>query len=127
MYITSVPNRNSPPAILLRESYREGGKVKNRTLSNLSHLPERIIELIRKALKGDVFISARENFERVNSWHHGHGETRSFHTLLKLQSQIVRNECRPPGAPANSSTFIIITTPHAKQQNALDLLDTISL
>ena len=35
MYITRVPNRDSPPAVLLRESYREGGKVKNRTLANL--------------------------------------------------------------------------------------------
>ena len=40
MYVAVVPNRGSPPAILLRESYREGGKVKNRTLANLSHWPE---------------------------------------------------------------------------------------
>ena len=39
MYIESVPNRNSPPAVLLRESYREGGKVKKRTLLNLSDWP----------------------------------------------------------------------------------------
>src|ERR1022692_3040019 len=39
MYVATVPNRNSPPAILLRESFRLGGKVRNRTLSNLSHLP----------------------------------------------------------------------------------------
>ena len=39
MYVAVVPNRGSPPAILLRESYREGGKVKNRTLANLSHWP----------------------------------------------------------------------------------------
>ena len=41
MYVARVPNRGSPPAILLRESYREGGKVKNRTLANLSRWPER--------------------------------------------------------------------------------------
>ena len=40
MYVTSVPNRGSPPAMLLRESYREQGKVKTRTLANLSHWPE---------------------------------------------------------------------------------------
>jgi hypothetical protein len=39
MYIATVPNRNSPPAFLLRESFRQGGKVKNRTLANLSHWP----------------------------------------------------------------------------------------
>ena len=54
MYIDTVPNRKSPPAILLRESYREHGKVKKRTLSNLSKLPVEIIELIRQALAGPV-------------------------------------------------------------------------
>ena len=54
MYIDTVPNRNSPPAILLRESYRENGKVKKRTLANLSKLPEEIIALIRRALAGPV-------------------------------------------------------------------------
>jgi transposase len=54
MYIDTVPNRSSPPAILLRESYREGGKVKKRTLANLSKLPAAIIELVRQALSGRV-------------------------------------------------------------------------
>ena len=50
MYIDVVPNRASPPAVLLRESYREGGKVKKRTLANLSKLPQELIERIRQAL-----------------------------------------------------------------------------
>ena len=54
MYIDIVPNRKSPPAILLRESYRENGKVKKRTLANLSKLPAEIIELVRRALAGPV-------------------------------------------------------------------------
>ena len=54
MYIDTVPNRNSPPAILLRESYRDNGKVKKRTLANLSKLPTAIIELVRQALAGPV-------------------------------------------------------------------------
>jgi transposase len=54
MYIDTVPNRSSPPAILLRESYRENGKVRKRTLANLSKLPARIVELIRQALAGPV-------------------------------------------------------------------------
>ena len=54
MYIDTVPNRKSPPAILLRESYRESGKVKKRTLANLTKLPNAIIELIRQALAGPV-------------------------------------------------------------------------
>jgi transposase len=72
MYIATVPNRNSPPAILLRESYREKGKVKTRTLSNLSRLPKSVIDLISRSLKGEKFVSADERFEKVDSWHHGH-------------------------------------------------------
>src|SRR6266566_6784627 len=52
MYVTRVPNRASPPAVLLRESYREGGKVKNRTLANLSSWPEAKVEALSRALKG---------------------------------------------------------------------------
>jgi hypothetical protein len=54
MYIDVVPNRKSPPAILLRESYREDGKVKKRTLANLSKLPQAIVELLRQALVGQA-------------------------------------------------------------------------
>jgi len=53
MYIATVPNRNSPPAILLREAFRQDGKVKNRTLANLSHWPPARIEALRRALRGD--------------------------------------------------------------------------
>jgi hypothetical protein len=52
MYVAVVPNRGSPPAILLRESYREGGKVKNRTLANLSGWPEEKVDDLRRVLKG---------------------------------------------------------------------------
>jgi transposase len=72
MYIATIPNRHSPPAILLRESYRQGGKVKTRTLTNLSHLPAHIIELIARSLKGEQFVSTSTAFEEVGSWHHGH-------------------------------------------------------
>jgi transposase len=53
MYIATVPNRNSPPAILLREAFRESGKVKNRTLANLSHWPPARVAALRRALRGD--------------------------------------------------------------------------
>ena len=54
MYIERVPNRNSPPAILLRESYREEGKVKKRTLANLSQWPSEMVEQFQALLKGEV-------------------------------------------------------------------------
>ena len=54
MYVATVPNRDSPPAVLLREGYREGAKVKNRTIANLSHWPAHKIEALRAALRGDT-------------------------------------------------------------------------
>jgi hypothetical protein len=53
MYIATIPNRKSPPAILLRQSYRENGKVKNRTLANLSDWNPARIEALRRALRGE--------------------------------------------------------------------------
>jgi transposase len=57
---------------LLRRSYREGGKVRNETLANLSHLPAEVIELIRRALRGEEFVTAGEGFEIARSLPHGH-------------------------------------------------------
>jgi hypothetical protein len=73
MYIEAVPNRNSPPAILLRESYRDGGKVRKRTLCNLSDWPTAHIEGLRGVLKGGTVIPAeREAFTVIRSLPHGH-------------------------------------------------------
>lgn len=54
MYIATVPNRNSPPAILRRESYRENGKVRTRTIANLTHWKPIRIEALRRALSGEL-------------------------------------------------------------------------
>ena len=73
MYIESVPNRNSPPAILLRESYRDGGKVKKRTLANLSKWPAALIEGLRVLLKGGTAVARLEDaFDIVRARPHGH-------------------------------------------------------
>ena len=74
MYVAVVPNRSSPPAVLLRESLRQGGKVHNRTLANLSHWPPRQIEALRQLLKGDYQgLPALESaFEITCSLPHGH-------------------------------------------------------
>src|SRR6516162_221142 len=73
MYVARVPNRGSPPAILLRESYREGGKVKNRTLANLSRWPEHKVEKLQRALKGlPATADPAEAFEITRSLPHGH-------------------------------------------------------
>ena len=73
MYVTSVPNRGSPPAILLRESYRDNGKVRTRTLANLSHWPEHKVENFKRALKGlPPAVDLSEAFEITRSLPHGH-------------------------------------------------------
>jgi len=73
MYIEAVPNRNSPPAILLRESYRENGKVRKRTLCNLSDWPTAHIEGLSGVLKGGTVIPAeRDAFTVVRTLPHGH-------------------------------------------------------
>ena len=75
MYVAAVPNRNSPPAILLRESYRLDGKVKTRTLANISHLPAHQVEALRLALSGSLTAPATplpDSFRISRSLPHGH-------------------------------------------------------
>ncbi len=75
MYIDRVPNRNSPPAVLLRESYREGKKVRKRTLANLSKLPDDVVDNLQLVLKGSPAIN-KEKFPDIcevnRSLPHGH-------------------------------------------------------
>jgi hypothetical protein len=73
MYVARVPNRGSPPAILLRESYREGGKVKNRTLANLSRWPDEKVDALARVLKGlPPKLELAEAFQITRSLPHGH-------------------------------------------------------
>lgn len=73
MYVATIKNRNSPPAILLRESYREDGKVKNRTLANLTALPPHAIDALRQSLKGVTLVPQEESTLHISrSAHHGH-------------------------------------------------------
>ena len=74
MYVVRVPNRGSPPAVLLRESYREAGKVKNRTLANLSAWPEAKVDALARVLKGQPPPAAGLDgaFEITRSLPHGH-------------------------------------------------------
>ena len=73
MYVTRVPNRRSPPAVLLRESYREDGKVKTRTLANLTRWPEPKIEALSQVLKGlPARVDLAEAFQITRSLQHGH-------------------------------------------------------
>jgi len=72
MYIDTVPNRNSPPAVLLRESARVGQKIMKRTLANLSDWPAAQIDLLRRVLKGESLVAPSDALEIVRSLPHGH-------------------------------------------------------
>ena len=76
MYIAIIPNRSSPPAVLLRESFRDAGHVKNRTLANLSAWSSERLEALRQILRGDPSRSALSGppsgLEIVRSRPHGH-------------------------------------------------------
>ena len=72
MHIHVVPNRGSPPTVLLRESYREGPKVLKRTLANLSSLSAAQIEAIRATLRGESLQPLAQSFEAIASPSHGH-------------------------------------------------------
>jgi len=73
MYVERIPNRNSPPAILLRESYRDGDKFKRRTLANLSHWPAAKIEALRRVLRDEASGPAKQDaLTLLRSLPHGH-------------------------------------------------------
>ncbi|HTF42537.1 MAG TPA: IS1634 family transposase [Terriglobales bacterium] len=86
MYVATVPNRNSPAAILLRESFRLNGKVNNRTLANLSHWPPAQVDALRSVLKGATSVATPlpQAFDIVRSRPHGHVAA-VLGTLRKLQ------------------------------------------
>src|SRR5215813_9819768 len=92
MYVAVIPNRSSRPAILLRESYRDGIKVKNRTLANLSDLPPEQIETLRAAFRGDKLVPAGEGMEIVRALPHGH-----VAAALGMARQIGLEELLPDG------------------------------
>ena len=72
MYIETVPNRNSPPAVLLREGWREGKKTVKRTLANLTHWPAQKIEALRRLLRDQTLVSPQELFTTQQTLPHGH-------------------------------------------------------
>jgi transposase len=97
MYIDRVPNRNSPPAILLRESYRQGGKVLKRTIVNLSDWPSHLVEGLQVLLRGGVAVENLEAaFDVLRSLPHGHvAAVRGTLRKIGLDTVIDRNDSIP--------------------------------
>ena len=95
MHVHVVPNRGSPPTVLLRESYREGNKVGKRTLANLSSLSAAQIEAIRAALRGEALQPAAQRFEITASRSHGHVQAVALTMQrLGLASLVASKPCR---------------------------------
>ena len=72
MYIETVPNRSSPPAVLLREGWREGKRVRKRTLANLTAWPAEKVETLRRLLKNEPLVGRDDAFDIERSLPHGH-------------------------------------------------------
>jgi len=95
MYIETVPNRNSPPAILLREGWREGKKTVKRTLANLSHWPQHKIEVLRRLLRDETLVSPHDLFTTRQTLPHGHVEALlGMIRKLGLDEMIAAQRCR---------------------------------
>jgi transposase len=95
MYIETVPNRNSPPAILLREGWREGSMTHKRTLANLSHWPKQKIETFRRLLQDEPLVSPQDLFCTRKTLPHGHVEAILMAMRkLGLDSLVAAKRCR---------------------------------
>jgi transposase len=94
MYIDTVPNRNSPPAVLLRESSRVGNKIVKRTLANLSDWPAARVDSLRRVLKGESLVSFSDALRIERSLPHGHVAA-ALGTLRRigLESDLARSAC----------------------------------
>ena len=127
MYVAIVPNRSSRPAILLRESYRDGERVKNRTLANLSDWPMDRIETLRAALRGDKLVPAGEGMEIVRSLPHGH-----VAAALGMARQIGLDDLLPDGPERQRNLALALVVerlidPAAKLATARALNETTAL
>jgi hypothetical protein len=95
MHIDTVPNRHSPPTVLLRESYRVGTHVRKRTLANLSALSAAQVDAIRRTLKGETLVPVADLFEIVRSRHHGHVQAvRAAMQHLRFESLVASRPSR---------------------------------
>jgi transposase len=95
MYIDVVPNRNSPPAILLRQGWREGKKTRKRTLANLSDWPKEKIDTFRRLLRDEPLVSPQELLSTEKTLPHGHVEAILMAIRkLGLDSLISAKRCR---------------------------------
>src|SRR6201982_2686546 len=108
MYVAVIPNRGSPPAILLRESYREPGKTKTPPPATLSGCPAERIEQLRAVLRGDKLLPAAEAVEIVRALPHGH-----VLAALGTARRIALDAVLPRRAPQRRRDLALALASHA--------------
>ncbi len=114
MHIDIVPNRDSRPTFLLRESYRDGPRVRKRTLANLSALSAAQIEAIRAVLRGEPLRPAGELFEAIRSLPHGHVQAVSVAMQRLGFSQLLSARAQPERDLVCAMVAARILAPHTK-------------
>ena len=90
MFVERIPNRTSPPAVLLREAWREGGRVRKRTIANLSHWPAARVDALRRVLRDEPLARVDELFTVETSLPHGHVEA-----ILAMVRRVGSTRCWP--------------------------------
>ena len=127
MYIATIPNRSSPPAILLRESYRQAGKVKTHTVANLTRWPADKIEAFRRVLRGETLVPVNEALVVERTLPHGH-VLAVLGTLRRLGLERVLHS-RPRRQRALVVAMIVarILDPRSKRATARGLDDETSI
>ena len=121
MYIARIPNRSSPPAILLRESYRDGGKVRTRTIANITDWPDTKIEALRSVLKNETVALSVNDLRIERSLPHGH-----IAAVLGMAKKLGLHRLLPksPARPAKLALAMIVARviePAAKLATARQL------
>ena len=114
MHIHIVPNRNSSPTVLLRESYREGKVVKKRTLANLSDLPMTQIEQIRRVLRGENLAAPDSLFQIESSRHHGHVQAVAVAMQRLGMASVLGSRDSPEGQRVLAMIAARILSPESK-------------
>ncbi len=115
MFIAVIPNRNSPPAILLRETYRQHGKVKSRTLANLSKLPPHAIDALRLSLKGEPLAPLNaQSLQIIDSPQHGTVQA-VLETMKRLRiAELIHSRPSPERDRVVAMIAARVIEPHTK-------------
>lgn len=121
MYVERVPNRNSRPAVLLREGWREGGKVRKRTLANLTDWPDAKVEALRRVLRDEPLVHPEQDFQILRSLPHGHVAA-VLGTLRKIGLERILAARRSPERDRVVALIVSrILAPHTKLATARTL------